>query len=105
MVKLGFSLKGKLGNLYESCLVVFVFSDWLRLFHRIKRTILLSRNHFQRVLQRHEMYLAELFYLAGTSLHLFECGHLLEHDLLLLSAAVLMGALNLLINLSIFIIS
>lgn len=51
------------------------------------------------------MYLAELFYLAGTSLHLFECGHLLEHDLLLLSAAVLMGASNLLINLSIFIIS
>lgn len=51
------------------------------------------------------MYLAELFYLAETSLQLFERGHLFEHYLLLLCAAVLMGAFDLLINLSILIIS
>lgn len=37
MVKLEFSLKGEAGNFYESFLVIFVLSDWLRLFHMIKR--------------------------------------------------------------------
>lgn len=37
MVKLKFSWKGEAGNLYESCLVLLVFSDWLRLFHVIRQ--------------------------------------------------------------------
>lgn len=37
MVELEFSLIGKAGNLYESCLVIFVGFDWLRLFHMIKQ--------------------------------------------------------------------
>lgn len=51
--------------------------------------------------------LAELYYPAEKKpqLSLFESGHLFEHDLLLLSAAVLMGIFNLLLKLSIFIIS
>lgn len=51
--------------------------------------------------------LAELYYPGEkkNQLSLFESGHLFEHDLLLLSAAVLMGIFNLLLKLSIFIIS
>lgn len=83
------------------------FPIGLGYFTSSNRTIFLCRINFERLLKRHEMYFSWAVLSSSekrTALCLFKSGHLFEHDLLLLSAAVLMRTFNLLINVSIFII-